>query len=79
MADIAHGSWIMLLLGSLSKGAFERPMSTRSDFFSLLKCLYASKFVLLNVLALIETICPKIWIKTTPENAKFQPLVNMRR
>lgn len=69
MADIAHGSWIMLLLGSLSKVAFERRMSTRSESFALSKRLDTTNFVLLNVFR----------IKPLPKNANCQLLVDVRR
>ena len=44
------------ILGSLSKGVFERRKSTGSEDFSLLICLYAIKFVLLRFFILVETI-----------------------
>ena len=51
-------------LGSLSGDVFERRMSTGSEPFPLLMCLDATKFVLLSVFTLIETICPRICSKS---------------
>ena len=45
-------------------------LSTGSQAFSLLMCLDATKYVLLRVATLIETICAKIWAKPLPSNAK---------
>ena len=42
--------------------------STRSEAFFLLICLDASEFVMLSVLTLVETICPKIWAKPLSKN-----------
>lgn len=54
-------------------------MSTESGAFSLLLCLYVSRFVLLGVLILIETInCPKNWAIPLPMNAKSSPPVDKR-
>ena len=59
------------ILGSLSNDVFEQCMSTESGAFSLLICLYVTRFVLLGVLILIETInCPKNWAIPLPKNAK---------
>lgn len=44
------------ILGSSSKGVFERRKSTGSEDFSLLICLNAIKFVLLRFFVLVETI-----------------------
>ena len=49
---------------------FERRTSTGSEPFSLLICLDATIFVLLSVLTLIETICPKICSKSGFKSAK---------
>ena len=46
-------------------------MSTKSGAFSLLICLYVTRFVLLGVLILIETIYwAKNWAIPLPKNAK---------
>ena len=45
-------------------------LSTGSQAFSLLMCLDTTKYVLLRVVRLIETICAKIWAKPLPCNAK---------
>ena len=45
-------------------------MSTGSERFSLLICLDVTKFVLLSVFTLIETICPKICSKSRLKGAK---------
>ena len=57
-------------LGSLSGDVFERRMSTGSEPFSLLINLDTTKFVLLSVFTLKETICPRIWSKSRPKSAK---------
>ena len=38
--------------------------------FPLLICLERYQFVLLSVFTLVETICPQIWAKPLPKNAK---------
>ena len=48
------------VIGSLSKGVFERRTPTGSEVFFILKQLDATKFVFLSVFTIIETICPKI-------------------
>ena len=53
-----------------SSDVFERRMSTGSERFSFLICLDATKFVLLSVFTLIETICPKICSKSRLKGAK---------
>ena len=62
------------ILGSLSKGVFERRrMSTGSKAFyiDLLICLDAiSLYVSLGVSTLKETICPKFSGKTTAQECK---------
>ena len=67
------------LLGSLSRDAFERRTSTGSELFSLFICLDATKFVLLSVLTLIETIFRRIYSKSRPKNAKTPLPVDLRR
>ena len=54
----------------LISDVFERHTSTGSDLFSLLISLDATKFVLLSVLTLKETICPRICKKHTTEECK---------
>ena len=46
--------------------------------YSLLICLVASKFVLLRVFSLIETICPKICSKSSLKSAKSPLPVDAR-
>ena len=59
------------IVGSLSYDVFEQRMSTESGAFSFLICLYVTRFVLLGVLILIETInCPKNWAIPLPKSAK---------
>ena len=43
------------MIGNLSKDAFERRTPTESEAFSVLICLDATKFGLLNVFTLLET------------------------
>ena len=57
-------------LWRLSKDVFERRTSNGSESFSLIVCLDDTKFVLFRVFTLIETICPKMWAKPLPKNAK---------
>ena len=66
-------------LGSLSSDVFEQRMSTGSETFSLLISLDATVFVLLSVLILIETICPKICSKSRLKSAKSPLQVDVRR
>jgi len=61
--------WILGLKG-LSKGVFERRTSTGSEVFSLIVCLDATKFVLISVFILVETIWPKILAKPLPQERK---------
>ena len=53
--------------------------STGSEPFSLLMSLDATVFVLLSVLILIETICPKMWSKLRLKSAKNPIPVDVRR
>ena len=53
------------IIGSLSSDDFERRTSTGSEPFSILNCLDATKFELLRVFTLIETICAKIFVEAS--------------
>ena len=66
-------------LGSLSRDVFEQRTSTGSEPFSLLMSLDATVFVLLSVLILIETICPKICSKSRLKSARRPLPVEVRR
>ena len=63
----------------LSSNVFERRTSTLSEPFSLLIYLDATKFVLLSVFTLIETICPKICSNSRPKGAKSPLPVDVHR
>ena len=52
-------SAVCQVIGILSSEVFERRTSIGSEPFSLLICLDATKFLLLSVFTLTETICPK--------------------
>ena len=67
------------LLGSLSKGVFERRTSTGSEVFSLLTCLDDIKFVFLSFFTVIEAICLKICAKPPSKNEKRPLPVDVRR
>ena len=73
--------WIstVSLLGSLSSNVFEQRTSTGSEPFSLLISLDATIFVLLSVLTLIETICPKLWSELWLKSAKSPLPDDVRR
>ena len=60
------------IIGSLSSDVFERRTSTGSEPFSILNCLEATKFVLLRVFTLIETISANICLKSRLKSAKVQ-------
>ena len=45
----------------------------------ILICLDATKFVLISVFILVETILPKIWAKPLPKNEKSRLPVDVRR
>ena len=65
---------------SLSKERlFAMRTSTRSEAFSPLICLDATKFVLPSVFTLIDTICPKIWARSLHKKAKRPLPVDGRR
>ena len=66
-------------LGSLSSDVFERRTSTGSERFSLLVCIDATKFLLLSVFTLIESICPNICSKSRLKGTKKQLPVDFRR
>ena len=72
-------SCLSSLIGSLSKGVFERRMSTGSEVFFVYKHLDAPKFVFLSVLTIIETSCPKVWAKPLSKNEKRPLPVDVRR
>ena len=59
------------MIGSLSKGVFERRTSTESEVFFILKHLDAPKFVFLSVL--------KRWAKPLSKNEKRPLPVDVRR
>ena len=67
------------VLLSLSCDVFERRTSTGSEPLSLLMCLNAAVFVLLSVVILIETICPKICSKSRLKSLKRPLPVDVRR
>ena len=52
------------IIGSSSSDVSERRTSTGSAPFSIFNCLDATKFVLLRVFTLIETICAKKCLKS---------------
>ena len=67
------------LIGSLSKGVFERRTSTGSEVFSLLTCLDDIKFVFLSFFTVIEAIWLKICAKPPSKNQKRPLPVDVRR
>lgn len=70
-ARISQPLKVELLVWRLKTVAALRRRSTRTDALSVLIYLDATKFVLLRVFTLTETICPaKIWAKPRPKNAK---------
>ena len=72
-------TFLMLILGSLSKNFFDQRPSTGSEAFFLFICLDANKFVLLNFFFLIKAIYPKVSTKTLPNDAKSPLPVDVRR
>ena len=66
-------------IGSLSSDVCERRTSTGSEPFPLSISLDATIFVLPSVLILIETICPKICLKSRLKSAKRPLPVDVRR
>ena len=71
--------FLKVLLGSLSKGVFERRTSTGSEVFSLLTCLDDIKFVFLSFFTVIEAIWLKICAKPPSKNQKRPLPVDVRR
>ena len=65
-------------IGSLSSDVFDCLTSTGSEPFSLLVCLNATKFVLLSVFTILETIWPKVCSKSRLKSAKSPLLVDAR-
>ena len=71
---------MLRIIGSLSSEVFfEGAPQPEVSLFSLLICLDATKFVLLAVFTLIETICPNICSKSRLKIAKSQLPVYVRR
>ena len=66
-------------IGSLSKGVFERHTSTGSEAFSFIMRLDATKYVLLSVFTLTETIWQNIGAIPLPMNEKGSLPVEVRR
>ena len=66
-------------IGSLSKGAFERHTSTGREAFSFIMRLDATKYVLLSVFTLTETIWQNIGAIPLPMNEKGSLPVDVRR
>ena len=67
------------IIESFSSDGYERCMSTGGEPFSLLICLGTTKFGLLSVFTLKETICPKICSKSRLKSAKSLLPVDVRR
>jgi len=67
-----------ILIGSLSKGVFERRASTGSEDFSVLIRLDAIKFVLLSFFTLVEMIYLKILAIPLLRNVKSSLSVALR-
>ena len=66
-------------IGSLSKGVFERHTSTGREAFSFIMRLDATKYVLLSVFTLTETIWQNIGAIPLPMNEKGSLPVEVRR
>ena len=66
-------------IGSLSKGVFERHTSTGREAFSFIMRLDATKYVLLSVFTLTETIWQNIGAIPLPMNEKGSLPVDVRR
>ena len=66
-------------IGSLTKGVFERHTSTGSEAFSFIMRLDATKYVLLSVFTLTETIWQNIGSIPLPMNEKGSLPVEVRR
>ena len=54
-------------------------MSSESEAFSLSVCLDASRFSLLSIFTLIQTICPRLWQKPPSKNARSPLPLDVRR
>ena len=65
-------------IGSFSSDVFDCLTSTGSEPFPLLVCLNATKFVLLSVFTILETISPKVCSKSRLKSAKSPLLVDAR-
>ena len=77
---VAHeGSTVVITELNQQCDVFERRASTRSELFSLLICLDATKFVWLSVFTLTETICPKVCSKSQLKCAKISLRIDVRR
>ena len=59
-----------LLLWSSSSRIFEWCLSARSEPFSCVICLVATKFVLLSIFTLLELVCPNICLKIAAQEYK---------
>ena len=67
------------ILGSLSKGVFERRTATGNEAFSLFTRLGVTTFVMLSVVTRIETIYLKTKAHPLPKNEKRPLPVAVRR
>ena len=70
---------MLFLLICFKELKFDQRTSTRSCAFSLLIFLDFTTFLLLSVVTLKDTICPKILAKPLPKNAKSPLPVDVRR
>ena len=59
-----------LIIGSLSRGVFERRTATGNETFTLFTRLVATTFVILSVVTRIETIYLKTRAHSLPKNVK---------
>ena len=69
----------MVVIGSLSKGVFERRTATGNETFSLFTRLGATAFVILSVVTRVETIYLKIKAHPLLKNEKRPLPVAVRR
>ena len=76
IAKYRHHHLFIIREFQLSSDVFDcdRRTSTGRELFSLLICLEATKFVLLCVFILKETIFPRICLKKTRQKSKKGPL-----